>query len=385
MKKPTILSLDDLQIKLSEDVRKHLETSYRGLFQGDNDDDDDGDSERLARQHMDRVLAAMKTPPKTSICRVNFIQSDRSTVMQELQQVLSEWIKTRDGGCCEQKHNLKLSVQPHHLLDDVVCVNVMAAAADETTLPLSSPMDTTNSCSSTSSITTPPLCAHWPERETLGWPKTHRVVLVDRYCGEAVLRGSDIFVSGVLSADSGIQPQSVVAVYANIGPAELAKRGVRMEDYVGRCVFLGLGVAQCKKADFFSLQQGVGVEMMPRHRAGPVLPPLSGVHERGTMMVQNLPSILVAHVLDPQPSDVILDMCAAPGGKTLHLASRTRNKATIVACDRSRRRILSARSLFQQAGATCIEPLVLDSSYCVDRGTVENGQTRKSVVEVSNG
>jgi 16S rRNA C967 or C1407 C5-methylase (RsmB/RsmF family) len=49
------------------------------------------------------------------------------------------------------------------------------------------------------------------------------------------------------------------------------------------------------------------------------------------MMLQNLPSILVAHALNPQPRDIILDMCAAPGGKTAHLASLVDNQATIVA------------------------------------------------------
>ena len=36
---------------------------------------------------------------------------------------------------------------------------------------------------------------------------------------------------------------------------------------------------------------------------------------------QNLPSVVTSHILDPQPSEVILDMCAAPGGKTTHIAS----------------------------------------------------------------
>jgi hypothetical protein len=49
------------------------------------------------------------------------------------------------------------------------------------------------------------------------------------------------------------------------------------------------------------------------------------------MMLQNLPSILVAHALNPQPGDIILDMCPAPGGKTAYLANLVNNQATIVA------------------------------------------------------
>lgn len=37
-------------------------------------------------------------------------------------------------------------------------------------------------------------------------------------------------------------------------------------------------------------------------------------------MLQNLPSVVVGHVLGPRPGERILDMCAAPGGKTCHIA-----------------------------------------------------------------
>jgi len=41
---------------------------------------------------------------------------------------------------------------------------------------------------------------------------------------------------------------------------------------------------------------------------------------------QNLPSVLVGHLLDVQENDLVLDMCAAPGGKTTHIATLLRNK-----------------------------------------------------------
>jgi len=41
--------------------------------------------------------------------------------------------------------------------------------------------------------------------------------------------------------------------------------------------------------------------------------------------VQNLPSVIASHLLDPLEGETILDMCASPGGKTTHIASLMKN------------------------------------------------------------
>lgn len=43
---------------------------------------------------------------------------------------------------------------------------------------------------------------------------------------------------------------------------------------------------------------------------------------QGRIQVQDVSSMLVAHVADPHPGDTVLDVCAAPGGKSLHMADR---------------------------------------------------------------
>jgi 16S rRNA (cytosine967-C5)-methyltransferase len=53
----------------------------------------------------------------------------------------------------------------------------------------------------------------------------------------------------------------------------------------------------------------------------------------GWYQVQDEASMLIPHLLDPQPGDRILDACAAPGGKTTQLAALTGNKAKILALD----------------------------------------------------
>lgn len=49
----------------------------------------------------------------------------------------------------------------------------------------------------------------------------------------------------------------------------------------------------------------------------------------GEFMLQNLCSLVAAHVLAPTPGSRVLDMCAAPGGKTTALAQLMRNEGEV--------------------------------------------------------
>jgi methyltransferase NSUN6 len=51
---------------------------------------------------------------------------------------------------------------------------------------------------------------------------------------------------------------------------------------------------------------------------GYYIPSLDRLNE-SFFYLQNLPSIICAKVVDPKENEIILDMCAAPGGKTTHL------------------------------------------------------------------
>ena len=72
---------------------------------------------------------------------------------------------------------------------------------------------------------------------------------------------------------------------------------------------------------------------------------------RGLAMGQSRASQLVAHAVDPRPGERVLDLCAAPGAKTTHLAALTRGGARITAVELRPARAQALRELLRRMGA----------------------------------
>jgi len=68
---------------------------------------------------------------------------------------------------------------------------------------------------------------------------------------------------------------------------------------------------------------------------------LGSTHEylQGLYYIQSVAPMLPAFILDPKPSDVVIDMCAAPGGKATHLAQIMNNEGNLILIERNRKRI----------------------------------------------
>lgn len=74
-------------------------------------------------------------------------------------------------------------------------------------------------------------------------------------------------------------------------------------------------------------------------------------HDNGFYYVQDAASMLPAELFSAQDAPLILDLAAAPGGKTTHLASRYADRGVIVANDTSAKRITALRTNLQNWGA----------------------------------
>ena len=66
-------------------------------------------------------------------------------------------------------------------------------------------------------------------------------------------------------------------------------------------------------------------------------------YKQGWWVIQDSSAQLVTHLLDPQPGEVIIDACAAPGGKTTHIAELMGDNGQIIACDRDAKRLNKVR------------------------------------------
>jgi len=71
---------------------------------------------------------------------------------------------------------------------------------------------------------------------------------------------------------------------------------------------------------------------------------------RGLYYIQDASPQIPVQVLDPKPGDVVLDCCAAPGGKTTQLAQWMDNKGIIVAFEKNNDRIISLKSNIERCG-----------------------------------
>lgn len=79
---------------------------------------------------------------------------------------------------------------------------------------------------------------------------------------------------------------------------------------------------------------------------------IGSTHEylRGDYAIQGLASQFVGHVLDPRPRQTVLDLAAAPGGKTSHISALMGNTGVVVAVDTSKKRLTALRSNLARLG-----------------------------------
>lgn len=98
----------------------------------------------------------------------------------------------------------------------------------------------------------------------------------------------------------------------------------------------------------------------------PGIQSLQEIHD-GLALIQDEPSQLVAHALDPQPHEVIFDVCAAPGGKTTHIAALAGPDTTVYGCDIYEHKLKLIESNARALHLTNVRTLLQDACTIGDK------------------
>ena len=194
-------------------------------------------------------------------------------------------------------------------------------------------------------------------------------VVVDYKCGEAVLRGADVFAPGILAASCRFDPGAKLNVLVAINPNETPLKGSMVERNLcgsdsTSLLHVASGVANMSRAEVVKPgASGIAIRIVSRvvdH------PPMDGV--ANACLLQNIPSMLPPFLLRPEPGQRVIDMCAAPGGKTTHVLDLMERKGELVALDRSGKRLAELKLLAEKAGgAECVVCAQQDATKSVKK------------------
>jgi 16S rRNA (cytosine967-C5)-methyltransferase len=90
----------------------------------------------------------------------------------------------------------------------------------------------------------------------------------------------------------------------------------------------------------------------------------------GAILAQSRAAMLVARVLDPQPGERVLDLCAAPGGKSTHIAALMGDEGEVLAVERNRARAAELRDTARRLHAHSVRVEISDAALPRPEGAV---------------
>lgn len=170
-----------------------------------------------------------------------------------------------------------------------------------------------------------------------------KVVVADKNAAESVYIGADLYAPGVLSAEN-VKKSDMVTI--------VDERGFPIAN----------GIAMQDEKDIFNFRRGVAVKVLESIFSSISIRDLE-IYNLGKIYGQSIPAMLTSIILEPQPGETIVDMCAAPGGKTTHIAQLTSNNAKIYAFDNSKSKLNKLKENINRLGVRNVTVALADSRY----------------------
>jgi len=133
-------------------------------------------------------------------------------------------------------------------------------------------------------------------------------------------------------------------------PSYLRVNTLKAEDSVKALIERGYELVKEPLLDYtYKVPKRSGITETPEYR-------------NGHFILQDKASIAVGAIANPRPGETILDVCAAPGAKTSHIAQLMENQGSIISIDYNERRLNSWEGLMHKLGVTMARPVLGDAT-----------------------
>ncbi|MBN1328528.1 MAG: methyltransferase domain-containing protein [Candidatus Heimdallarchaeota archaeon] len=179
-------------------------------------------------------------------------------------------------------------------------------------------------------------------------PNASRIV-IDKIAAESIFVGSDLFGVGIIRVPKLIEGDIVTLI--------------SQKDQI---IANGISKIDSKNPKI----KGVAVQTTNSFYTVPSLRNL-GFIDLGEAFSQSIPAAYVAHVLDPKKGDIIVDLCAAPGGKCTSAAIISNDQAKIIALDRSKKRLEKMTCAIENQKLKNIQIINEDSFEYIKHNTIK--------------
>ena len=204
-------------------------------------------------------------------------------------------------------------------------------------------------------------------------------LLIDQRCSCYVLRGASIFCKGIMASTRFLESDKISVYYSKeqySGGTVINEK--EFSEVSKSLILIGNGIAKMSRKEALCAEEGIAIEMTELFAEG-TFPFSFTTLNPSQFYPQNIGSALVAHLLEPKEGEFMLDACAAPGGKTTHLAILANNKCRIIAIDKSNDRLKSLLKTSTEHGINSIECYKGDATQVLKLGSTLKNDQEKAV------
>lgn len=189
---------------------------------------------------------------------------------------------------------------------------------------------------------------------------------------KTVAKGSDRFVNGVLRnylrrrddfAHDKLEPHVRYSMKKDIFlllSEQYGEEAIRIAEALNTPseVFLRANTLKAERCEVIRMLAEHGIEgRESEDNSEAILAKGSGIvscdlYKQGFYTIQSLSSMIAVKALAPEPGSRVLDLCAAPGGKTGYMAELMRNEGSITACDVHPHRLMLTQAAMRRLGVS---------------------------------